>query len=870
MFEFENEFLMGPKSTIERGLWPADICSASRAAEDELAQPAASPDKKTKMRLPSEDEQIRLVEDAPALDFNLEDELTKAFQNQEPEPSTKESDDLLASLIGRSGSGEKPASKPAEPAREAGPPLQHVSKPPADSAAQDQNLKQAHHETAHEIPSGARIPLNQPLAPEEQTVTGAVLDEIRAKTFGQPATLDVPTRPSNLPDARGRSPIGERPNTSNPDLPVSGNEGHPGSHPASRRPAVEQQTAKSDTGHPSTLLQRRSEIQQAHHNGRPSGVAAPDNHLPNGPASLSPSAQMPSQGMKSPPEEKPAMDFNDMIAEELDRALAEEVAAQADGSKASQMQQNVEPGRGAEPKPTRDVGEIDAEFSQLLREAKMNAGARQVPHRPTPPPPAEPAAPWHGADFILAPKVPEQERARQEKPAESAYQPFQMSDFDTASSLPDSQAMKPGFDPVLDVEQITSEASDAHIDSVLGGAEALASAALHPAADAQFDGEAMGIDMSASQATGADQYFTHELSELTDGESLQDQIDQIDQRASRKTGHRAAIAIVAVALLGGTAALVWNMVGGGQPGETPTLMASNDPVKVKPENAGGKLVPNQDQAVYQARDASQNQAVRQDRLKDDQEQPIAVTVAPSGSPANSRVLGAQGKPGSRLGAETRVVRTVVVKPDGTIVNSIGNKTDSGPATANQPASGAPTLLQPRPAATEDVGPSTIESSSASSLKQQDTASNALPGVSLPDIKIEPAPEASTPAKVEELNWGAPKPAEPQNIRVAKVPDPQPKPETKPAASTTNLPSAKSPFAVQVSSQRSAEAAQQTYANLSRRYASVIGGKGVDIQKAVIQGKGTYYRVRIPAQSRAEANSMCRALKSAGGDCFVTR
>ena len=86
----------------------------------------------------------------------------------------------------------------------------------------------------------------------------------------------------------------------------------------------------------------------------------------------------------------------------------------------------------------------------------------------------------------------------------------------------------------------------------------------------------------------------------------------------------------------------------------------------------------------------------------------------------------------------------------------------------------------------------------------------------------------------------------------------------------NLPSVSSPYAVQVSSQRSAAAAKQTYVNLTRRYGGILDGKGVDIKKAVVSGKGTYYRVRIPAESRSAANSICSQLKARGGDCFVTR
>ncbi|HXV31746.1 MAG TPA: SPOR domain-containing protein, partial [Sinorhizobium sp.] len=78
------------------------------------------------------------------------------------------------------------------------------------------------------------------------------------------------------------------------------------------------------------------------------------------------------------------------------------------------------------------------------------------------------------------------------------------------------------------------------------------------------------------------------------------------------------------------------------------------------------------------------------------------------------------------------------------------------------------------------------------------------------------------------------------------------------------------YVVQIASLPSEAEAQKSYDNLSRKFADIIGGRGVDIRKAEIAGKGTYYRVRIPAGSREEANSLCSRYKGAGGSCLVTK
>jgi len=76
--------------------------------------------------------------------------------------------------------------------------------------------------------------------------------------------------------------------------------------------------------------------------------------------------------------------------------------------------------------------------------------------------------------------------------------------------------------------------------------------------------------------------------------------------------------------------------------------------------------------------------------------------------------------------------------------------------------------------------------------------------------------------------------------------------------------------VQIASQPSAEAAKSSYEDLAKRYAGVIGGKGVNIVKAEIAGKGTYWRVRVPAPTRDDAVKLCNDYKAAGGNCFISK
>ncbi len=95
----------------------------------------------------------------------------------------------------------------------------------------------------------------------------------------------------------------------------------------------------------------------------------------------------------------------------------------------------------------------------------------------------------------------------------------------------------------------------------------------------------------------------------------------------------------------------------------------------------------------------------------------------------------------------------------------------------------------------------------------------------------------------------------------------------PATDTQQVSTASVPagtYFIQVASLPSEAEAKKSYNSLSNKFGSVIGGRGVDIRKAEIAGKGTYYRVRIPAGSREEANALCSRYKGAGGSCLVTK
>ena len=306
--------------------------------------------------------------------------------------------------------------------------------------------------------------------------------------------------------------------------------------------------------------------------------------------------------------------------------------------------------------------------------------------------------------------------------------------------------------------------------------------------------------------------------------------------------------LLAIAVVGGLGAYV--MTGDtliGAPGEVLIVKADTDPVKVAPKDPGGRSIPNQNKAVYErVQSAAADIQPVQKTLLTAVEEPVALPQEPddedNGLPgvdlspiasAQAAEPATQATPSNGDAASgilmPQRVRTLTVRPDGTLVVE-----NAAPAAGEKPAAAAPAMLA---AAARPIG--------------------RYDGGGTPLAPSDVAPAREDPAPVQAQAEAAP-------TRVAAIETPTPEPVAVAA------PAPSSEYYVQISSQPSEEAAKQSQRNLGQRYASVIGSRNLTIQTADIAGKGTYYRVRIGAASRDEANSLCASLKSAGGSCFVSR
>ncbi|MEX0698074.1 MAG: SPOR domain-containing protein [Dongiaceae bacterium] len=348
--------------------------------------------------------------------------------------------------------------------------------------------------------------------------------------------------------------------------------------------------------------------------------------------------------------------------------------------------------------------------------------------------------------------------------------------------------------------------------------------------------------------------------------------------------------VIGLVLVGGIAVAMFRPVGGDA--ETPPLIvADGEPTRITPSETMLAEADAQNKLIYDRVNAGEENA--ETTLLTPADEPLAAVPAddsannaisrviiPGGpgfdDPAADEGLSLDGQPSAMpADGETQVaasddpieaigprrVRTVIVKPDGTIVES--GASDVGTAAA--PGGGAAAV---EPADAEPDPPPVVEAPPPAPVTD-DTA--AIAGTGGGELAITPVPDIGGNAAAEappELPAPNPPPAAAA----------EPPPPAAVAAVDNNAPidlgqSAAPPsggMLVQVSSQRSEDAARATFRDLQARYPSILGPYEVNIQRAEIPDRGTFYRVRVGPFSASDAQRLCNDLKTAGGDCIIAQ
>lgn len=380
---------------------------------------------------------------------------------------------------------------------------------------------------------------------------------------------------------------------------------------------------------------------------------------------------------------------------------------------------------------------------------------------------------------------------------------------------------------------------------------------------------AQGAQSGALAGSQPNDFDTYNLGEnFARDEDEYTEVRPHEKAQQRKPLFWAGVAAAALIVLGGGYYMLKS--GGVVGGEPEVLRADSQPVKVQPENPGGAVVPNQDKAVYDQVSGTKPAAPEQKTLINTEEEPVDVGLLAGQDAEEDRLMNEDaGNSGNALPAANntqsaerelitpRTVKTMVVRADGTIVPGEARAAPSEPAATDNGLDEASRLIS-QSAVPERLGsdkPATSAQSAAAPRVVQTQTFTASGEQAKPTAApVVPSRPVEQPVNVV---GNVERPA--QNQALQQVANAN--------VTTSNAPAGT--WFIQVASQPSAELAQKNYANLTSRYGNIIGGKGVDIKKADIPGKGTYYRVRIPGGSKAEAAALCDRLKSAGGSCFPT-
>jgi hypothetical protein len=269
--------------------------------------------------------------------------------------------------------------------------------------------------------------------------------------------------------------------------------------------------------------------------------------------------------------------------------------------------------------------------------------------------------------------------------------------------------------------------------------------------------------------------------------------------------------------------------------------------------------------------------------------------------------------------QPHTVKTVVVRPDGTVVSDgavqpprptavrttaigpdgrpIGGAPAAEPPVSAQPpiqlqlppggqplVSAQPPIVAPPPVAAAPAAAGTpisvplpVEAPTRSAAAAPVAPVAPAPVATAPVVRPPaptavvppPAPRAPTPPPVAAVRPAPATPGAPLSLSSAAGAPRVAAAQPAPAAPVAVAPAAagSGDWVVQIAATKSDADARKSYADAQRRY-SALAGRPLDVQQANLGDRGVFYRARVPAGSREQAVALCEQLKSQGGQCLV--
>ncbi len=367
-----------------------------------------------------------------------------------------------------------------------------------------------------------------------------------------------------------------------------------------------------------------------------------------------------------------------------------------------------------------------------------------------------------------------------------------------------------------------------------------------------YDDEREALTSVLPQAAAYEDYDDEVEIDVDDGpdaDFLDDEPERLaDPVAPRQSNRKLMVAgvLMTAVVTGGGAAFLYK---GYQDGslanlEAPTLLADSGPVKGQPSDPGGRTFPDGNKQIYDRLSGGPAQPATQPRETARAESASIPGIVTTGveAPADTlderiaQALRRSGSPaGDTAGATTgdadapRTVRTLTVRPDGSVVPVVETPREPSPEQTLTTAGIIATTGGAQEAARRDA-PAAEQTAST-----QPAAA--------------PRPERAAPR--------------PQETRVVSA-EPVSAPTTQPRTASTE------PYFVQLAARRDQTSALAAFADLQQKYPGILSGLAPTIKKADLGDKGVWYRLWVgPMPSRNNAQDVCGKLKTAGlNNCFV--
>lgn len=329
---------------------------------------------------------------------------------------------------------------------------------------------------------------------------------------------------------------------------------------------------------------------------------------------------------------------------------------------------------------------------------------------------------------------------------------------------------------------------------------------------------------------------------------------------SRGMRQYVGMAVAGTLLLASGLGLYWVFtMNAGTSGEAPVLQAEADPVKKEAppaqstSNGQGSVVFNE---LEGKSDTSQEQLVPRD---DSATTPIADVAQPAADTA------ATGE--SELA--NRKVRTVTVRPDGSIVS--GDEAGAEALPVDRP--NVPSL----PAGSGDTQATDLLAAVQNGTADTAQAATSVTTAPATDAAAQLAAIQPSPGNVIDPNIAAPvpmpRPSDRSQLNGSANGTASASNDAGPldvsggtAQAAPKVVSGNSGTYVQLSSQRTQDDAAGALRSVQRRLGSVVNGSALEIRRVDLGAKGIWYRVVLPTSSFQEATQTCATIKANGGDC----